>query len=585
MLTSPFRANPAWIHRRASDEIARSLAESLTRAASGKDLPLAGLTFAVKDNIDVAGIPTTAGCPSFATVPARHATVVQRLIDAGATFAGKTNMDQFATGLVGTRSPYGAVYASGMPEYVAGGSSSGSAVVVADGEVDFALGTDTAGSGRVPAAFNGVVGLKPSPGLVPTTGIVPACADFDCVSVFARTVPEATRIMAVITGPDGVDPRCRPRREDVPLSAPSRAVLAVPREQDLSALSPGYHEAFVHAVRDLERSGIEMVTVDIAPLLEAARLLYDGALVAERYAAVGDAVDRSSDDLDPAVAGIIAGGRDAGAVDFVRDLESLAHARAHAGRILAGTDGLVLPTTTDHPTLADVSTAPLGVNRRLGTFTNFCNLLGMCGVAVPGPSVEVGRFGVMVLALQDHDQVASDLASRVHSVLRGTGPADGPTPDPVPEIWPGSDATLAVFGAHLRGQPLHHQLESLGARWVADIATAAAYRLFALGTEPPKPGLVPAGPRDEPRSIRGELYRLPHSALGRLLAELPAPMSLTRVTLDNGEPVVGFGCTADALHDAEDISDLGDWRTFLARRSAESGARALFDPSKDDARC
>lgn len=577
MLTTPPRSNPTWIHRRAADEIARSVDDSLARAANGEDLPLAGLTFAVKDNIDVAGVPTTAGCPSFATTPPRNATVVQRLVEAGATFVGKTNMDQFATGLVGTRSPYGAVHASGMPERIAGGSSSGSAVVVADGEVDFALGTDTAGSGRVPAAFNGIVGLKPSPGLVPATGVVPACADFDCVSVFARTVPEATRVMAVIAGPDGADPRCSPRRDDVALAAPSGAVLAVPRERDLSALGAEYREAFDHAVRDLKRSGVEIVTVDISPLLDAARLLYDSALVAERYAAVGDAVSRGSEDLDPTVAAIILGGRDAGAVEFVGDLECLAHAGAHARRLMTGIDGLLLPTTTDHPTLAEVAAAPFEVNRRLGTFTNFCNLLDMCGVAVPGQSIGPGRFGVMVLALRDHDQVAADLAARVHSTLLGTSAAEDR--GPVPEIWPGSDTRLAVFGAHLRGQPLHHQLESLGARFVGDIRTSADYRLFSLPTVPPKPGLVPARPEETGRSINGELYRLPHSALGRLLAELPAPMSLTRVSLDGGESVVGFGCTADALGGAEDITDHTDWRLYLATTST------TLDTGKDDARC
>lgn len=577
MLTphSPNFSNPVWIHRRSPDEVARSVADTRERAACGEPLPLAGLTFAVKDNIDVAGVPTTAGCPSFATVPPRNATVVQRLVDAGATFVGKTNMDQFATGLVGTRSPYGAVHASGMPERIAGGSSSGSAVVVADGEVDFALGTDTAGSGRVPAAFNGIVGLKPSPGLVPATGVVPACADFDCVSVFARTVPEAARVLSVIAGPDGADPRCRPRRDDIPLAAPSRAVLAVPRDRDLSALSPAYRTAFNQAVRDLERPGVEIVTVDLVPLLDAARLLYDSALVAERYAAVGDAVSRDSDDLDPNVAAIIRGGRDAGAVEFIGDLECLAHAGAYADRLMAGVDGLLLPTTTDHPTLAEVADAPLEVNRRLGTFTNFCNLLRMCGVAVPGHPIDSGRFGVMVLATQDHDQVAVDLATRVHAVLLGAGEAGDR--DPAPEIWAGPDASLAVFGAHLRGQPLHHQLEELGARYVADIRTAAAYRLFSLPTDPPKPGLVPARPDESGRSIHGELYRLPHSALGRLLAELPAPMSLTRVTLDSGESVVGFGCTSDALAGAEDITDHSDWRLYLAA--------ATLDTSKDDARC
>lgn len=573
---TPPTANPTWIVRRPAAEVTASVARSLDRARRGERLPLAGLTFAVKDNIDVAGVPTTAGCPSFATVPSRNATVVQRLIDAGATFAGKTNMDQFATGLVGTRSPYGAVHASGMPDHVAGGSSSGSAVVVADGEVDFSLGTDTAGSGRVPAAFNGIVGLKPSPGLVPTTGIVPACADFDCVSVFAPTVSAAVSILAVIAGPDGIDPRCRPRREDVPLAAPSRPVLGIPEARDLSALSAHYRADFDRTVLELEAAGVKTVPVDIAPLVDAARLLYDSALVAERYAAVGDAVSRGSDDLDATVAHIILGGRDARAVDFVGDLECLAHAGAHADRLLAGVDALLLPTTTEHPTLAEVAAAPLEVNRRLGTFTNFCNLLDMCAVAVPGRSTEE-RFGVMVLSAQDHDQVAADLAARIHSSLHGTGPAD-----PVPAIWPGSDTALAVFGAHLRGQPLHHQLESLGARWVADIRTAADYRLFALPTEPPKPGLVPAGPGEEGHPIHGELFRLPHSALGRLLADLPAPMSLTRVTLDSGESVVGFGCTADALTDAEDITDHADWRLYLAGSTTTS---PTTDHSEDGARC
>ncbi|KAF0836710.1 allophanate hydrolase [Nocardia caishijiensis] len=537
-----------WITLRPESELHLEAEELERRLADGAELPLAGLLLAVKDNVDVAGLPTTAACPEFAYTATETASAVQRLTEAGALILGKTNLDQFATGLVGTRSPYGAVRHADRPELISGGSSSGSAVAVALGIADIAIGTDTAGSGRVPAAFHGIVGIKASLGIIPAHGVVPACADYDAVTVFAATLDLAVTAAALMAGPDARDPRSRTWPADVPLAG--TRTLAVPH--DLSPLSAEYRVAFAETVATLRELGVQLTEVDITPLLDAARLLYDGAIVAERYAAVGEFVDKGARGLDKTVAGIIGAAKHLDAHAFAADLDAIAVARAQAKALLADYDGLLLPTTTEHPSIAAVHADPLTINRRLGTYTNFCNLLDLAAVAVPGaPTTEGLPFGVMIVVPTFADQIAVDLAALLT--------------DTTAPLLVKTGVPLAVFGAHLRGQPLHWQLEELGARFAGEITTSDAYRLTALDTTPPKPGLVRHGD-GLGAPIAGELFLVSPGALGRFLADLPAPMALTSVELSDGTTVVGFACSYDAAVAATDITRYGSWPRYLRER-------------------
>lgn len=538
-----------WITLRDPAAVIADAAAVEARLAAGAALPLAGLLVAVKDNIDVAGLPTTAACPEFAYHPADTATAVARLVAAGAVVLGKTNLDQFATGLVGTRSPYGAVRNALHPELVSGGSSSGSAAAVALGIADIGIGTDTAGSGRVPAAFHGLVGIKATLGIIPADGVVPACADYDAVTVFAATLELATAAAAVMAGPEPCDPRSRAWPADIRLAAPARPRLAVPMPENLTALEPSYRTAFDRTVSAARDAGCAVEPVDITALLDAARLLYEGAIVAERYASVGAFLDSRPAGADPTVAAIIGAAAATTGPAFAADLDALARARAQAATLLAPFDALLLPTTTDHPTSAAVAADPIAVNQRLGTYTNFCNLLDMAAVAVPGVPTAAGLpFGVMIVVPAFADQVAIDIAARLRNIT------------PAPVLAPG--VALAVFGAHLRGQPLHWQLEELGARFAGVIETTDAYRLTAMDTTPPKPGLVRTRPgRGAP--IAGELFELSEAALGRFLTALPAPMALTGIELADGRQVIGFTATHDATETALDITEYRSWPAYL----------------------
>ncbi|MFT2690481.1 allophanate hydrolase [Clavibacter zhangzhiyongii] len=513
-------------------------------------LPFAGVLVAVKDNIDVAGLDTTAGARSFAYRPERDAPAVARLRAAGAIVIGKAALDQFATGLVGTRSPFGAVRNAWDPTRISGGSSSGSATAVALGIVDLALGTDTAGSGRVPAALNGIVGVKPTRGLVPATGVVPACRSLDCVTAFGRSLELARAAVETMSGPDGEDPLAR---DDLALAAlPTRPRIAVPLPAQLAGLDAGWDAAFAAAADRFRALGCEVVEVDIAPLLEAATLLYDGAFVAERYAAVGAHIeahpDLVGDDLDPTVAGIVLAGARPSAADLLADRERLDHLAAASRRVLGDAVALLTPTTTGHPTLAEVAADPVGANSRLGRYTNCANLLDMASLAFPAGAVAGLPFGVMLTGPAFTDRRLAALASAFLA----------PTID------------LLVVGAHLRGEPLNGQLVAAGGSFLRDAATAPEYRLFALDTVPPKPGLVRA-PRgavgDGPgASIAGELWRLPAAGFATFTAALPAPMAIGRVTLDDGSEVRGFLVEGFAVEGATEITGHGGWRAY--RRTA-----------------
>ncbi|AVV43588.1 allophanate hydrolase [Streptomyces sp. ID05-04B] len=522
-----------WIALRPREEAEAEARAIDERVAAGARLPLAGRLFAVKGNIDAAGLPTTAGCPAYAYEPAEDAPAVAGLRAAGALLLGTTNLDQFATGLVGTRSPYGAVRNAWDPARVSGGSSSGSAVAVALGIVDLALGTDTAGSGRVPAAFNGIVGLKPTRGLVPTTGVVPACASLDCVTVFARTLAEAEQALAhMVTGP-------------LP-ALPGRAAgpwrIAVPPLAQLGELDEGWGEAYEAAARRLATAGAELRPLDLTPFTEAAAMLYEGAFVAERYTAVGAFVDRATAEggagLDPTVAAIIGAARDIPAHRLFADQDRLAALRTRALAELADADALLLPTTPGHPTLAEVAADPLGANARLGRFTNSTNLFDLAAVAAPAGEVNGLPFGVMLVGPAHTDE----RLTRIAALLR-------------------PETRLAVVGAHLTGQPLNPQLLALGARLDTATTTAPLYRLHALRTSPPKPGLEHVG--EGGAAVEAEVWRLPAEGLGHLLSALPRPMALGRVHLSDGSSVPGFLCEPGALTDAEDITSHGSWRSYL----------------------
>ncbi|WP_108923688.1 allophanate hydrolase [Mycobacterium montefiorense] len=487
-----------WITLRDRDDVLGDAAAVEQQVGAGLRLPLAGLLVAVKDNIDVAGLPTTAACREFAYQPATTAVAIERLRNAGAVVLGKTNLDQFGCGLAGTRSPYGAVRNSRHPGLVSGGSSSGPAVAVALGIADIGIGTDTAGSIRVPAALNDLVGIKPTLGIVPTQGVVPACASYDAVGVLAADLELAAAAVAVMAGPDARDPRSRPWPADVRLAAPAAPRLAIPEPANLTALRPGYRDAFEHSVRLAVDAGLSVKPLDISVLLDAALLLYDGALVAERYAAVGEFLGGAPASADPVVSSIITAARAVTGPAFAADLDALAHARVDAASLLDGFDALLLPTTTEHPTLSEVGADPVGINRRMGTYTNFCNLLDMAAVTVPSAPTQAGTpFGVTIVVPAFHDQIAVDIGAR----LTGTAAT----------LLTRTGVDLAVFGAHLRGHPLHWQLEQLGARFAGQISTVEG-----------RPG---------------ELFQISEAGLGRFLS------ALTNVELEDGRTVIGV--TAD----------------------------------------
>lgn len=529
---------------------------------------LAGLSFAVKDNINVAGLPTTAGCPAYAYTPARDAHVVRRLLAAGASLAGKTNLDQFACGLNGTRSPYGAVPNSFNADYVSGGSSSGSAYVVATGQVDFALGTDTAGSGRVPAGLNNIVGLKPSRGLLSAHGVVPAAPSADCVSIFARTVATAVRVLKAAQGYDAADPYSRPLRlAQTPF--PARFRFGVPDVLNFFG-DAAAGRAFDEALERLAKLGGVRVDIAYAPLAEAAGLLYDSALVAERYAALRGFVDAHEDEIVEPVRGILAAGRRYSAADLI---DAQLRLRALARRVAPmwdEIDVLLVPTAPTHYTIAAMQADPVALNRNLGAYTNFVNLLDYAAISVPSSVRADGLpFGVTLIAPSGDDLRLADLGQRYH---HASGLAMGATGEPLPApvaVFDAPDATtvrVAVVGAHLSDMPLNGQLTERGAVLVSATHTAPDYRLYALpGTTPPKPGMVRVA-SGTGHAIAVEVWEMPAAQYGSFVALIPWPLGIGTITLVDGSTVQGFACDALALRGAEDISHHGGWRAFIASR-------------------
>jgi allophanate hydrolase len=551
-----FGDNPVWISMAPEKEVLKQA------RMSDPTKPLFGIPFAVKDNIDVADLTTTAGCPSFAYIAGASATVVEKLIEAGAILIGKTNLDQFATGLVGARSPYGICHSVFNPKYISGGSSSGSAVAVAGGLVSFSLGTDTAGSGRVPAAFNQLVGLKPTCGLFSSFGVVPACRSLDCISVFSLTVEDSESILKVAAGEDPKDPYSRPPKA-VELS--SKPKIGTLKQRDL--VDNQFRSLYELSISRFNELGFETIDIDVTPFLESAKLLYGGPWVAERFAAVGNFIKSNPDAAHPVVGEIILGGEKFSAADAFEGHYALKRFQQKTRPVWKEVDVLLLPTTPTTFTIDEVLADPIRTNSRLGTFTNFVNLLDLAAVAIPaGLNADHLPFGITLIGPAFSDSGLLRLAKKHGSLLQptlgGTGhphPAGQSNDEP-----PSRDLTyIAVVGAHLSGLPLNYQLTDLHARLVETTMTAPDYQLFALpSTIPPKPGLVRTAPGNG-APIEVELWELTLEGFGRFVNEIPSPLGIGSLRLADGRLVKGFLCESIAVQGAIDVSSSGGWRNAI----------------------
>jgi allophanate hydrolase len=551
--------------RREADAIAE--AEAL-QAADKMSLPLYGVPVAVKDNIDVAGLPTTAACPAFSYLPPVDATAVARLRAAGAIIIGKTNLDQFATGLVGVRSPYGIPKNPIRADLIPGGSSSGSAVAVSAGLVPLALGTDTAGSGRVPAMLNNIVGLKPSLGLVSTAGLVHACRTLDCVSVFSLTVDDAMTTLTAIAGSDAADPFSR----KLPLAAmtplPAQLRLGIPRPGQLIFFGDKNSEkAYDAAQKRWTALGATLVEFDLEPFYETARLLYEGPWIAERFLVMRDLLASSPEAIHPITREITIAGARLSAADTFAALYRLQALRRVSERIFAGLDAMVLPTAPTVYSTAQVLANPIELNSRLGTYTNFVNLLDLCGLALPAMMRADGiPFGITLLAPSGHDARLASIGRAFHADTGLTMGAKGLPQPPLLSLVdePRDEIAIAVVGAHLSGMALNSELKALGGRLLKAAATAPDYKLYALkGTTPPKPGMlrVEAGAGSV---IELEVWALSAASFGVFVASIPAPLSIGTVRLADGSSVQGFLVEAIGVGGARDISHFGGWRAFMA---------------------
>jgi len=559
-----YRDPAVWIARvPESDVMARAV--ELAAHPHPDTLPLFGIPFAVKDNIDCAGLPTTAGCPAFVYTPQKNAFVVEHLLAAGAILMGKTNLDQFATGLVGTRSPYGAPRCVFNHDYVSGGSSSGSAVAVAAGLVAFSLGTDTAGSGRVPAAYNNLVGLKPSRGLLSARGMVPACRSLDCVSIFANTVGDADAVLNVVEVFDALDAYSRrPVRRTLPLEQFRFGVLALDaRVFDDSEQGALYEKA----VARLTSAGGVPVEIDFQPFRKAGALLYEAAWTAERLASIKEFALAHADDMDPTVRRIVLGARELSAVTAFEGQYRLADFARAAEAEWQRMDVLLLPTVPGQPSIAEVAADPIGRNAALGRYTNFVNLLDYSAIAVPAGFRSNGlAFGVTLIAPAFCDGDLASIADRLHRAeafgMGANRAAELPEAGRIARSASPDFIEVFVVGAHLSGMPLNGDLKHLGAVFRRETRTTPDYRMFVLpNTQPAKPGLVRAPDTNGP-GIAGEVWALPPDSFGRFVAAIPAPLGIGKVRLSDGTSVSGFLCEAHAVTDAQEITHLGGWRHY-----------------------
>lgn len=536
-------------------------------AKDAASLPLYGVPVAVKDNIDALGFPTTAACPAFSYNPTHDSTAVERLRAAGAIIIGKTNLDQFATGLVGVRSPYGIPKNSIREDLIPGGSSSGSATAVGAGLVPLTLGTDTAGSGRVPAMLNNIVGLKPSLGMISTAGLVSACRTLDCISVFALTVDDAALALSVMAGPDQADPFSRDRPLGALTQFQANLRLGVPRNGQLIFFGDRKSEAaYADALKRWTALGATLVEFDLEPFYETARLLYEGPWVAERYLVIKNLLASAPDSIHPVTREITAAGARLTAADTFSALYRLQGLRKIAERTFANIDALVLPTAPTAYTTAQVLANPIELNSRLGTYTNFVNLLDLCGLAVPAAMRADGiPFGITLLAPAGRDAMLASIGRVFHADTRLTVGAKGVAQAPLASLPAGSgdEIPIAVVGAHLSGMALNGELKALDAKLIEATKTAPDYMLYALKTTPPKPGLlrVEAG---KGASIELEIWSLSPSAFGKFVNAIPAPMAIGTIRLADGRSLKGFLVEPEVLGEARDITSYGGWRKFMA---------------------
>jgi allophanate hydrolase len=543
------------------------------KAADRAKLPLYGIPFAVKDNIDVTDLPTTAACPAYAYSPSESATVVTRLEHAGAILIGKTNMDQFATGLVGTRTPYGVCSSVFNKEYISGGSSAGSAVAVANGLVSFSLGTDTAGSGRVPAMFNNLIGLKPTRGALSTFGVVPACRTLDCVSVFAETALDASLVLSAARGFDARDPYSRvpaPGAGASPWTETPTFRFGVPLAPGLEFYGDAHNPALYQAAVDaLVQTGGVAVEFDPAPFFAVAQLLYKGPWVAERYAAISGFIQSNLDAMDPTVAKIISGAANYSAVDAFEAAYQLEALRRQTAPVWDAIDFMLLPTAPRTYTIAEIEAAPIERNSHLGHYTNFVNLLDLAAVALPAGMRPDGLpFGVSLIGQAFTDISLLTLADRLHrslnSTLCGSNRKLSDTPTLAAQQPPNGCLLMAVVGAHLSGQPLNWQLTQRGGRLLSTCRTHSDYKFYALkGTVPPKPGLVRVPDFHGP-GIEVEVWALPSDTVGTFVDGVPQPLSIGTLRLEDGSLVKGFLVEPAAIEDATEITHMGGWRRYLA---------------------
>ncbi len=541
-----------WISRHSAEAILAAAQAVDARIKAGETLPLAGVPFAVKDNIDVTGLETTAGCPAYAYTPKGDAPVVAKLLAAGAICIGKTNLDQFATGLVGTRTPYGIPCNAYNRAFVSGGSSSGSAIATAAGLVGFALGTDTAGSGRVPAAFNHLIGFKPTKGRWSTSGLVPAVRSVDCITVFTDRVEDAKLVDEVVAGFDEADPYSRPL-ENQPI-APKR--IGVPKPDQRAFFGDAASEFFYERALETLGNDAEIVELDITFLDEAATLLYNGPWVAERTAAILDLLTNDPEAIDPTVREVVEPGLTISAVETFRGIYQMAAYKRQADQMWESVDALAFPTTGTTYRICELAEAPVALNSHFGKYTNFVNLLDMAAIAVPaGARDDATGFGITLIGPAHTDHALCDMAQ---SYLDAAGLPAPPELDLEGKM---DTVKLAVVGAHLEGMPLHWQLTSRDAKFVGAFETAPTYRLYAIANSvPPKPALVHS---EKGAAIKVEVYELGMAEFGSFTAEVPAPLAIGNVTLADGSSVKGFVSEPRATNGAKDITDIGGWRAYI----------------------
>lgn len=558
-----------FLHLLSEDELAAQIATLGEFDPDAK--PLWGIPCAIKDNIDMAGAPTTAACPAFSYIADEDAEVVRLLRQAGALIIGKTNLDQFAAGLVGVRSPYPVPKNALDPEIVPGGSSSGSAVSVAQGLVSFSLGTDTAGSGRVPAALNSIVGLKPTLGMLSARGVVPACRTLDTVSIFALSVEDAYRAFTSLNAYDAADAYSRELQAKPLAAPPNRIKLGIPSADTIRFFGDEVHKASFNAtVKQLEAMGAEISEIDFNPFYDIANLLYEGSWVAERYASIEKMMKEQPEAVFPATYKVISKAESKSAVDCFNDMYRLQELKRLAQSRIDGVDMLCVPSIPTFYTVSDLAADPIQPNSNLGTYTNFVNLMDLCGISVPTAPREDGRPGsITLLARAAEDHLTAALANQVQQFY---SPALGATGWSLPHSQVAATAPskstdaieLAVVGAHLSGMPLNHQLTDLNAKFLFKGYTAASYRLYRLAGGPPlRPGLVRSASGE---AIEIEVWSLPIEAFGAFIAQVPSPLTIGSVELEDGQRVKGFLCEEIATLDAEEITRFNGWRGYMSEQ-------------------